>query len=97
MTTANLVWQRQVHEQETSLVASINLADLTTVVHADGRYRARAAYHIRNFTLQFLELELPADSQVWSVVGFRPAGTAGQDPPRGADGDIVASAKDLGR
>jgi hypothetical protein len=40
---------------------------LTTVVHADGRYRARAAYNIRNFTLQFLELELPPGSEVWSV------------------------------
>jgi hypothetical protein len=64
---AVLVWQRRVREQEAGLVASINLADLATVVHADGRYRARAAYHIRNFTLQFLELELPSDSRVWSV------------------------------
>jgi prepilin-type processing-associated H-X9-DG protein len=64
---AVLVWQRRVREQETGLKASINLADLTTVIHADGRYRARAAYSIRNFTLQFLELELPSDSQVWSV------------------------------
>ena len=62
-----LVWQRRVREQETGLAASISLADLTTVIHADGRYRARAAYNIRNFTLQFLELELPPDSQVWSV------------------------------
>lgn len=64
---AVLAWQRRVREQETGLVASINLADLTTVVHADGRYHARAAYNIRNFTLQFLELQLPAGSQVWSV------------------------------
>ena len=64
---AVLVWQRRVREQEASLAASINLVDLTTVVHADGRYRARAAYNIRNLTLQFLELELPPDSQVWSV------------------------------
>lgn len=65
---AGLVWQRQLREQEAGLAASINLADLTTVLHADGRYRARAAYHIRNFRLQFLELELPADSRVWSVL-----------------------------
>jgi hypothetical protein len=64
---AVLVWQRRVREQETGLAASISLADLTTVIHADGRYRARAAYNIRNFTLQFLELQLPPDSQVWSV------------------------------
>lgn len=64
---AALEWQRRVREQETGLLASINLADLTTVIHADGRYRARAAYNIRNFTLQFLELELPPDGEVWSV------------------------------
>ena len=62
-----LVWQRRVREQETGLAATINLVDLTTVIHQDGRYRARAAYNIRNFTLQFLELELPEDSQIWSV------------------------------
>ncbi len=64
---AELTWQRRVREQESGLAASISLVDLTTVIHADGRYRARAAYNIRNFTLQFLELELPPDSQVWSV------------------------------
>ncbi|MHB8952966.1 MAG: DUF1559 family PulG-like putative transporter [Pirellulaceae bacterium] len=64
---AELTWQRRVREQESGLAASISLADISTVIHADGRYRARAAYHIRNFTLQFLELELPPNSQVWSV------------------------------
>jgi len=64
---AVLTWQRRVREQETGLMASIILADLTTVIHADGRYRARAAYNIHNFTLQFLELELPPGSQVLSV------------------------------
>jgi len=44
---AALVWQRRVREQETGLMASINLADLTALIHADGRYRARAAYNIR--------------------------------------------------
>ena len=65
--SAELTWQRRVREQESGLAASISLADLTTVIHPDGRYRARAAYNIRNFKLQFLELELPPDSQVWSV------------------------------
>jgi hypothetical protein len=55
---AALVWQRRVREQETGLRASINLADLTTVIHADGHYRARAAYHVHNLTLQCLELAL---------------------------------------
>ena len=64
---AVLTWQRRVRAQETGLAATISLADLTTVIHADGRYRARAAYNIRNLTLQFLEIELPPRSQVWSV------------------------------
>jgi prepilin-type N-terminal cleavage/methylation domain-containing protein/prepilin-type processing-associated H-X9-DG protein len=64
---AELAWQRRVREQETGLAASINLADLTMVIHADGHYRARAAYNIRSFTLQFLELQLPPDSQLWSA------------------------------
>jgi hypothetical protein len=62
-----LTWQRRAREQESALTAVINMVDLTTVVHADGRYRARATYNIRNFTLQFLELELPAGSEVWSA------------------------------
>ena len=65
--TAALVWQRRVREQEAGLIASISLCDLTTVIHADGRYRARAAYNIRNLMLQFLELELPPGSEIWSV------------------------------
>ena len=64
---AELAWTRRVRQQDTGLQASIPLADLATVIHADGRYRARAAYNIRNRTLQFLEIELPPGSQVWSV------------------------------
>jgi hypothetical protein len=89
--TAELTWQRRVREQESGLAASISLADLTTVLHADGRYRARASYNIRNFKLQFLELELPPDSQVWSVHVSGQIGTAGSDR------DFVATAKDVGR
>lgn len=62
-----LTWRRRAREQESALTAAINMVDLTTVIHRDGRYRARAAYNIRNFTLQFLEIELPAGSQVWSA------------------------------
>ncbi|MFZ1933466.1 MAG: DUF1559 domain-containing protein [Thermoguttaceae bacterium] len=68
-----LLWQRRVREQESGLKASISLADLTTVVGADGSYRASAAYSIHNFTLQFLELELPPKSELWSAhVSDRP-------------------------
>ncbi len=64
---AALAWQRRVRQQETGLTATISLCDLTTVIHADGRYRASAVYNIRNFTLQFLDLELPPEAEVWSV------------------------------
>ncbi|TVS17816.1 MAG: DUF1559 domain-containing protein [Planctomycetaceae bacterium] len=68
-----LVWQRRVRQQEAGLEASIILADHTTVIHADGHYRARAIYRVRNSTLQFLELELPAGSQIWSVqIAYQP-------------------------
>jgi len=62
-----LTWRRRAREQESALTAAINMVDLTTVIHRDGHYRARAAYNIRNFTLQFLEIELPEGSQVWSA------------------------------
>ena len=91
-----LLWQRRVREQESGLKASIGLADLTTVVGADGSYRASAAYSIHNFTLQFLELELPPKSELWSArcpIGrVRPA-----SQPAWPDGYVVAAAKDLGR
>lgn len=64
---AELAWTRRVRQQDTGLQATIPLADLATVIQADGRYRARAAYNIRNRTLQFLEIELPPASRVWSV------------------------------
>jgi prepilin-type processing-associated H-X9-DG protein len=73
-TDAPLTWQRRTREQESGLAATISLADITTVVHADGCYRARASYNIRNFRLQFLELELPLDSRVWAIhVSGQPA------------------------
>lgn len=69
----SLVWQRRVRQQEAGLEATIILADHTTVIHADGRYRARAIYRIRNSTLQFLELELPTGSRIWSVqISYQP-------------------------
>lgn len=64
---ATLVWQRRVRQQESGLAATIILADLTTVVLADGQYRVRAVYNIRNLSLQFLEVGLPPKSRVWSV------------------------------
>jgi prepilin-type processing-associated H-X9-DG protein len=64
---AELAWQRRVRPQEAGPAATVSLVTLTMVVHADGTYRGRAAYSVRNSTLQFLELQLPPDSRIWSV------------------------------
>ena len=79
---AVLVWERRVRELQAGLQATIPLVDLTTVIHRDGRYRAQAVYRIRNFTLQFLEVELPVHSQAWSVrVADQPVRPATSDEP----------------
>lgn len=54
--------------------ASVNLADLTTVLAADGSWRMQAIYTIKNRSRQFLALRLPDKSQTLSVfVGDQPA------------------------
>jgi hypothetical protein len=62
-----LSWKREQHEQEKAIAASINLADLITVIHYDGTYRTQAAYVVTNRTQQFLELLLPRGSELWAV------------------------------
>ncbi len=47
--------------------ASVNLADLTTVLAADGTWRMQAVYTIKNRSRQFLALQLPPNSQALSV------------------------------
>jgi hypothetical protein len=64
---ATLAWQREEREQEKAIPANINLADLVTVIHRDGTYRTQAAYVVTNRTQQFLEIGLPANSQLWAV------------------------------
>ena len=54
--------------------ASVNLADLTTVLAADGTWRMQCVYTIKNRSRQFLALQLPEKSQALSVfVADRPA------------------------
>jgi hypothetical protein len=64
---ASLAWQRHEREQEKALPASVNLADLITVVNRDGTYRTQAAYVVNNRTRQFLEFAMPAESSLWAV------------------------------
>ncbi len=62
-----LTWQRHEREQEKAIPASVNLADLITVVDRDGSYRTQAAYVVTNRTQQFLEVGLPSNTQLWAV------------------------------
>ena len=62
-----LKWTLQTFTQTPSAPASVNIADLTSVVSRDGTYRAQAVYTIKNRTRQFLALKLPTPSQLLSV------------------------------
>ncbi|MBI3469676.1 MAG: DUF1559 domain-containing protein, partial [Planctomycetes bacterium] len=64
---ATLAWKLLRREQEKGLAASVNLADLITVVNRDGTYRTQAAYVVTNRTRQFLEFGLPKESTLWAV------------------------------
>ena len=67
-------WTLQKFAQTQSAPASVNVADLTTVVSRDGTYRAQAIYTIKNRSRQFLALKLPANSELLSVfVGNLPS------------------------
>ncbi len=43
-------------------------AELTTYLGADGAQRTEATYRLVNATMQFLDIRLPADAELWSVV-----------------------------
>src|SRR5205814_2114522 len=47
--------------------ARVLWSHLTSVVSEDGSVRHQVRYRVRNFSLQFLGLRLPAGAQVWSV------------------------------
>ena len=93
---AALVWQRRVREQETGLRASINLADLTTVIHADGHYRA--AGRLQRPQPDVAVSRIGAAAAERSMVGPRlgPARASGENPPPGPDGHAGAIAENLG-
>ncbi|MBM4075450.1 MAG: hypothetical protein FJ267_07385, partial [Planctomycetes bacterium] len=60
-------WSMQKFVQTASVAASVNVADLTTVVSRDGTYRSRAIYTIKNRSRQFLPIKIPAKSDILSV------------------------------
>ncbi len=67
-------WSLQKFAQTQSTPASVNVADLTTVVSRDGTYRGQAVYTIKNRSRQFLAFKLPPQSELLSVfVGNQPS------------------------
>lgn len=61
------VWRVQRFEQQQGAPASVNIADITTVIAVDGTWRAQALYTIKNRARQFLALELPAGTRLLSL------------------------------
>src|SRR5262249_40286084 len=67
-------WTLHRFAQEQSAPASVNIADLTTVLSRDGTYRAQAIYTIKNRSRQFLALLMPEKTELLSVfVGGMPS------------------------
>ena len=60
-------WTIHKFPQQPGVPASINVADLTTVLSRDGTYRAQAQYTIKNRTRQFLALTMPEGTELLSV------------------------------
>ncbi|MFK7819867.1 MAG: hypothetical protein AB8G99_14190, partial [Planctomycetaceae bacterium] len=60
-------WTVSTPERRTGAAATVNLADLRTVIAADGSYRTKAVYTIRNRSRQFLPLVLQDGMTVLSV------------------------------
>ncbi len=60
-------WSLKSFAAQAGAAASVNLADLTTVLAADGTWRMQCVYTIKNRSRQFLALQLPEKSQVLSV------------------------------
>ncbi len=71
---ATPTWSLKSFAAQAGAPASVNLADLTTVLAADGTWRMQAIYTIKNRSRQFLALQLPEGSQALSVfVADQPA------------------------
>jgi hypothetical protein len=67
-------WSLKSFTAQAGAPASVNLADLTTVIAADGTWRMKCVYTIKNRARQFLALRLPEQSQALSVfVADRPS------------------------
>lgn len=73
------LWQVQHLAPQAAAEASVNLAELVTVVDQDGTWRTQATYRVKNRGRQFLPLKLPEGSHVLSIyVGDRAARAVGR-------------------
>jgi len=73
------------HEELPTMSTVIDMAGVISVVLEDGKILTRMNYTIRNTWKQFLKLDLPPDSEVWTVYvdGKR------ENASRSADGKIM--------
>lgn len=70
----SLVLEIRKHEELPVVGTVIDSASGVTLITQDGKLVHRIVYLVRNTSKQFLEVELPRDSQIWSVfVGGEPA------------------------
>lgn len=70
----SLVLDIKKHEELPVISTVVDSASGVTLFTEDGKLVHRIIYQIRNTSKQFLELDLPADAQIWSVfVGGEPA------------------------
>ena len=68
-----LVLDIKKHDKIAVPVAAINSASIVTLFTEDGKVVHRLVYQVRNNAKQFLEIQLPEKSDVWSVfVGNQP-------------------------
>jgi hypothetical protein len=56
------------HEKIAVPVATVNSANVVTLFTEDGKVVHRLVYQVRNSAKQFLEIQLPEDADVWSVL-----------------------------
>ena len=89
-------WSLNRFSQQPGAPASVNVADLTTVLSRDGTYRAEAVYTIKNRSRQFLALRMPEGTELLSVfVAGQPSRAVAAKLPslNGATAQLIALPK----
>ncbi|ODA28930.1 coiled-coil domain-containing protein [Planctopirus hydrillae] len=64
----SLKWKAVALTQARLAAASVNLADLVTILSRDGTYRTSATYLIKNRSRQFLPLVIPKEARLLTVL-----------------------------